>query len=90
MTLVDDAAIVGNGEGDWVGGMHGCTRGTFDGEASVTGGELQHLHHVAIGGAAGDAGCGKCCYFLVLWACSCPISHVPTRMTRSNRESITL
>ncbi|MGB0582605.1 MAG: S8 family serine peptidase, partial [Limisphaerales bacterium] len=32
----------------------------------------------------------KCCYFLVLWAFSCSISHVPTRMTRLNRESITL
>ena len=33
---------------------------------------------------------GKCCYFLDLWAFSCSISHVPTRVTRLNRESITL
>ena len=33
---------------------------------------------------------GKCCYFLVLWAFSCSISHVPTRMTRLNRASINL
>ena len=33
---------------------------------------------------------GKCCYFLVLWAFSCSIFHMPTRMTRLNRESITL
>ena len=33
---------------------------------------------------------GKCCYFLDLWAFSCSIDHVPTSMTRLNRESITL
>ena len=32
----------------------------------------------------------KCCYFLVLWAFACSNFHVPTRMTRSNRESIAL
>ena len=49
------ADIVGNGEGDWLGEMHGCSQGTFNGEANVTGGEMQHLNHVAIGGAATDA-----------------------------------
>ena len=29
-------------------------------------------------------------YFLDLWAFACSISHVPTRMTRLNRESINL
>ena len=33
---------------------------------------------------------GKCCYFLDMWAFACSISHVPTRMTRLNRESITV
>ena len=37
-----------------------------------------------------SAKAGKCCYFLVLWVLFCSISHVPTRMTRSNRESIAL
>lgn len=49
------ANIVGNGEGDWLGGMHGHSRGTFDGHASVSSGDMQNLSHVAIGGPAGDA-----------------------------------
>lgn len=49
------ADIVGNGEGDWLGEMHGSSQGTFHGEANVTGGEMQHLNHVAIGGAATSA-----------------------------------
>jgi hypothetical protein len=49
------ANIIGNGEGDWLGDVHGNSRGTFSGEANVTGGEMQRLNHVAIGGAATSA-----------------------------------
>ena len=52
---------------------------------------LEHFVFVLTDGPDGPVVAdGKCCYFLDLWAFACSISHVPTRMTRLNRESITL
>jgi MFS superfamily sulfate permease-like transporter len=47
-------------------------------------GEVQELAAMSGGQLLSGLFGGKCCYFLVLWAFSCSISHVPTRMTRSN------
>lgn len=49
------AKIIGSGEGEWTGQMHGHVRGTFDGELAASGGEMHNITSIAIGGTSTNA-----------------------------------